>query len=761
MNAIHNAHVISWNSINDAHQHRAHLGAWVGHHARQLARRPLDDGFVPTALHEYADADGFPLFWRIRLKRQSDGEKWIRPLRRIVGGRFDLKQPEFTEGSPLYLLPQLAACHDANVWVVEGESCADALMGMGLVATTSGGADSAGRADWKPLVGRAVTIWPDNDDAGQRYAEAVKTALGAIGCDVNVVDVAALNLPAKGDVVDWLAMNPTATAADIDLLPKIGPAELTKGAANGMGEVLPYPDEPDARHVNQPRAVDAMLYGLAGDVGRTAAATTEANPYAVCMGFMSFLSAMAGRDIYLPVGNTRHHPRLFTLHVGRSSRGRKGDALSLAHRIRHAIDKREFERGTVGGSLLGQVHTGGLSTREGLVMFIRDGYMQGKEEVPAVADKRLWVVESEFSNVLHQARRDGNTLSASLRDAWDGVSIKPATKSSPTWASDPHIAIAAAITPTELVELMKARELSNGFANRFIIFWAERERLIPFPSAVSEAVLLDLAERTEVVLRFMRGDYPASADNRGMILDHDARAAYGRLYASLNATTGSTRLDGILERRAPMLLRMAMLFALTDQTLTIEVRHIEAAHAWVTYWINSVRYVFGEAADEASAVERQESADKLLTYLNQKGEADRKSITNECFNKRSPAGGLDAVIAELLNATPPKIEVVSLQRRDKLPGKSRTIYRPLSANASADIADMVDIGVNTGDSYVRNHRGLNGLRSTTGQFEHPMSAKSVLSPQPWGDSPSRTDSLSPLCPLSPHVATANIVEVEI
>jgi len=455
-------------------------------------------------------------------------------------------------------------------------------------------------------------------------------------------------------------------------------------------------DEPEARHVNQPRPSEAMLYGLAGDVGNTAAATTEANRYAVCMGFMSFLSGMAGRDIYLPVGNTRHHPRLFTLHVGRSSRGRKGDALSLVHRIRHAIDKREFESGTIGGSLLGQVHTGGLSSREGLVMFIHNGFKQGKDEVPAIEDKRLWVVESEFANILQQSKRDGNTLSPALRDAWDGVSIKPATKSLPLWTTDPHIAIAAAITPTELVELMKARELSNGFANRFIIFWAERERLIPFPRATSEADLLGLAERTEKVLRFMKGNYPASKDSRAMTLSHEAHTAYERLYRGLNATTGSPRLDGILERRAPMLLRMAMLFAMTDLTLTIEVHHIKAAQAWVTYWMDSVRYVFGEAADEANVAERQESADRLLAYLTQKGEATRTEITVECFNKHAPPGGLNAVIAELLNATPPRIVTMKRPRPGGNPGSPTTIYRPLSQNTRANSAKSANCGSGIG-----------------------------------------------------------------
>lgn len=501
-------------------------------------------------------------------------------------------------------------------------------------------------------------------------------------------------------------------------------------------------EEPEALHVNQPRPSETMLYGLAGDIGKAAAATTEANPYAVCVGYLSFLSAMAGRDIYLSVGNTRHHPRLFTNHVGRSGRGRKGDALSLVHRIRHAIDRREHERGTVGGSLLGQVHTGGLSSREGLVMFIHDGFQQGKEEIPAIDDKRLWVVESEFANVLQQAKRDGNTLSSALRDAWDGVSIKPATKTARTWATDPHIAIAGAITPTELVEMMRARELSNGFANRFLIFWAERERLIPFPTATDGATLSRLVERTEDVLRFMRGNYPAESDTRQMGMSQAAQDAYKMLYrGELNKSTGSTKLDGILERRAPTLLRMAMLFALSDSTLTIEVYHIDAAWAWVSYSVDSVRYIFKEsAADGFDAKRLAAASERLLGYLGTKSEATRKDITNECFQKRAPAGGLDAVIAELLNTTPPKIEAVTMPRRDGLTGKGRTIYRTLVNSTRADIAD---IGVNTGVARDSSTADIGGHRAKSAD-------DADLSPQSPQIAESLTGSQSPVSPLCPH-----------
>jgi len=200
------------------------------------------------------------LFWRIRLKRQSDGEKWIRPLRRIGGGSFDLKQPEFTDGSPLYRLPDLAARPDEHAWIVEGESCADALTELGLVATTSGGADSAARADWLPLARRAVTIWPDNDEAGMRYANAVRDALVLLGCAVSVIEVAALDLPPKGDCVDWLAARPSATAEDLAALPKNGPSESTESGDLETVEGKPNAVESDDARIKRLAALSPAEY---------------------------------------------------------------------------------------------------------------------------------------------------------------------------------------------------------------------------------------------------------------------------------------------------------------------------------------------------------------------------------------------------------------------------------------------------------------------------------------------------------------------
>lgn len=220
--------------------HDEHVGAWVKHHARQLSRKAIADGFKPSALHEYTDTDNNPTHWRIRLKHPGTGEKWIRPMMRDGAG-FALKQPDYPNGTPLYRLHELVANQHSPVLIVEGETCTDELAKLGILATTSGAADSAGKADWSILAGGIVTVWPDNDEAGQRYAQAVKAALEAIGCAVSIIDVDKLGLQLKGDCVDWLAAHPRPTASDILALPKTDPSESPTSDDQGADEAKPYP----------------------------------------------------------------------------------------------------------------------------------------------------------------------------------------------------------------------------------------------------------------------------------------------------------------------------------------------------------------------------------------------------------------------------------------------------------------------------------------------------------------------------------------
>lgn len=427
-----------------------------------------------------------------------------------------------------------------------------------------------------------------------------------------------------------------------------------------------------ATHRNAPQPDPACLYGLIGDVARAGSEGTETNAYAIAANFMAYLSCAIGRGVYLPIGNTWHHARLFCLHIGRSGRGRKGDALSLVMRLDQALRK-------LNESYAPQVHRGGLSSREGLVALMHDGYRQGRQEIPAIEDKRLWVVESEFANVLHQGRREGNTLSAALRDCWDGVCLKPATKSNRLYASHPHVCLSGAISPSELTGLMTARELTNGFANRFLMIWAERSQILPFPKATPEATVDALAHRTLEILGFAGANQHDHRDRLQMELSVQAQWHYAKLYrGELNEDPGSDLVSAMLERRAPMLLRLAMLFALSDLQTRVDIPHIDAAMAWMRYATASVRYVFVSAAEEAKMAQARELSNRVLTFLQERGKATRSEISAECFRGKVPKALIDASLGHLLATTPPKIGVEWAERKDGAPGAPSRVYRLIS-----------------------------------------------------------------------------------
>jgi len=433
-------------------------------------------------------------------------------------------------------------------------------------------------------------------------------------------------------------------------------------------------DSPDGfysstSHRNAPQPERACLYGLVGEVALVGSEGTETNPHAIAANFIAYLSCAIGRGVYLPIGNTWHHTRLFCLHIGRSGRGRKGDALSLVMRLDQALRELNAE-------VAPQIHRGGLSTREGLVALIHDGCKQGTQEISPINDKRLWVVESEFANVLHQTRRGGNTLSAALRDCWDGISLKPAVKSNRLFASHPHLCLSGAISPTELMGLMSTREITNGFANRFLMLWAERSQILPFPRATPQVTVDLLAKRVLEILEFVRADDYHVRDQLSLELTAQAQWRYAHLYrGELNDEVGSDLVSGLLERRAPMLLRLAMLFALSDLQLRIDVAHIDAAMAWMRYMAASVRYVFVSTAEEAKMALSRKLSDQLFNFLRARGTATRSEINTDCFGGRVPKTQMDAAIERLLTSTPPKICMQLLNRPQEAPGTPTRVYR--------------------------------------------------------------------------------------
>ena len=421
--------------------------------------------------------------------------------------------------------------------------------------------------------------------------------------------------------------------------------------------------------------LDRMLYGLVGDIARAGAQGTEANPVAIMMNTLGYLSAMVGRNVYLPVGDTFHHARLYSCHVGRTSEGRKGEAMALPRRLHRLIEQKQAQ------GFLGQVHNGGLSTAEGLVRLIHDGFGSGGNAEPPIRDKRLLIEEAELGNTLTKLKRPGNGLSAALRTCWDGTPQGPAVKHNKISAKDPHVAIISGITPEELRDLMSHREIANGFANRFMFIWAERTCRIALPKPLAGEQLQALAERLIAVIAFAKGRYPDEVhdqDTRAMRMTEAAETRYTTLYAErLNAPEDCPIWANLLQRRAPMLLRLAMLFALTDQQLAIEVQHLDAASAWITYWEDSVRFIFGKHEDLGKAARTKQWAENILEFLAKYPDqpVSRQDLVRELLGKKAIPSEFDDAITSLLLEQPPRIRQSSVPRTDGRRGRPRKVYQ--------------------------------------------------------------------------------------
>lgn len=172
---------------------RENLGVNIGSQAEHQPRRLI-------ASYDYTAADGALLFQVCRYhprdfrQRRPDGRGgWIWNLKEV-------------EPVP-YRLPGLAEAE--LVFVAEGEKDCDNLAAIGLVATTNPG----GAGKWRPgyarhLAGKRVIVLPDNDKVGREHAQAIASSLTGIAASVTILELP--DLPAKGDVSDWLAAGGTA-----------------------------------------------------------------------------------------------------------------------------------------------------------------------------------------------------------------------------------------------------------------------------------------------------------------------------------------------------------------------------------------------------------------------------------------------------------------------------------------------------------------------------------------------------------------------
>ncbi|MFP6411744.1 phage/plasmid primase, P4 family [Pseudomonas aeruginosa] len=150
--------------------------------ARKISKKdaPVDELGPATAKWDYLDEAGHLIAVVYRYDPPGQ-KKQFRP--------WDAKRRKMTppDPRPLYNQPGMASA--AQVVLVEGEKCAQALIEAGIVATTAmhGANAPVDKTDWSPLSAKAVLIWPDRDKPGWEYATLAAQAIlsaGAKSCHI-------------------------------------------------------------------------------------------------------------------------------------------------------------------------------------------------------------------------------------------------------------------------------------------------------------------------------------------------------------------------------------------------------------------------------------------------------------------------------------------------------------------------------------------------------------------------------------------------
>src|SRR5579864_4960853 len=161
----------------------------------------------PTETYTYFAANGDINGYVLRFDHA--GGKEFRPLTfcRHPGGIFrDWRWTTWRKPRPLFNLDALHKRPAAPVLIVEGEKACQAAeqLAPGYVCITSpGGSKAAAQADWSPLHGREIVIWPDADDPGRQYAAFVAKHCGAAGAmRVSIIE------PPGGVQPGWDAATP-------------------------------------------------------------------------------------------------------------------------------------------------------------------------------------------------------------------------------------------------------------------------------------------------------------------------------------------------------------------------------------------------------------------------------------------------------------------------------------------------------------------------------------------------------------------------
>jgi len=389
---------------------------------------------------------------------------------------------------------------------------------------------------------------------------------------------------------------------------------------------------------------DDAYYGVLGDIVNKIRPETESDPAALLVQFLVMVGNMIGRGPFYVADGSKHHTNLFSVIVGRTSGARKGTSLGWVKRICGKVDS----------NFCGTAVKTGLTSGEGIIYHVRDPNAATGDA--GTADKRMMLIETEFSAVLAAMRRRDNTLSPTLRAAWDDGTLATLSKNNPVRATGAHVSLIAHITVEELMLCLGQVERFNGFANRLLWCHADRAKVMPFGGrdvdysdlTVQLRAAIDVAENVEEV-----------------VLADSAKSLWEEFYHAA-AEPKSGLYGAVTDRAEAQTIRLAMIYALLDRSQVIERVHLKAAIALWNYCESTAGCVFDGQTTRTLH-------DRILNVIKRFPDGISKDNLCQRYFKSRKRSEIDIVLGELKT-----LGVVRADRQESTGGRPAEIWIAVS-----------------------------------------------------------------------------------
>lgn len=307
----------------------------------------------------------------------------------------------------------------------------------------------------------------------------------------------------------------------------------------------------------------------------------------------SIIGALLGRQAYLPFGHSSIFPNQFIMFMGAPGT-RKSTAINIGKKLlsaagysRYAADKTSKERFLMD---MRQYDENSMLDAADLEMLTLDE--------PA----EIYVVAEEFTDFVGNNNMEFITM---LTKLWDCPAeyINPKIHGASVTVDEPTVNILGGNTVQGFALAFPAEALGNGFLSRLIFVHGDTSgRKVTFPAVPDPIIIAQLAQHLKDIKEVVKGEFTLGVEERALC---------ERLYVEYT-DVDDVRFKHYGSRRFTHLLKLSMILAASDLTMTITITHLLRANTMLAYAERHMPKALGEFGKSKYS----DVSNQILDHLN-------------------------------------------------------------------------------------------------------------------------------------------------